>query len=102
MSRQDELLDDLLRAALAEDVVEAIPGPGSGVLRHVRERIASAARRRRRRRRVVLAIAAAAAALALVTSAAFATGVIRLNQPLVVVPQPVWMQHFQEEHHGTT
>ena len=98
MSSEDQALEQLLRSALAEDAARAIPGPSSEVRRRVRAGMER--RRRRPGRRLVLALVAVAAALALATGVAVATGVV--NQRIVEVPRDVWLQHFAQQHHGTT
>jgi hypothetical protein len=49
--------------------------------------------------RKILALVAAATALAVAAGAALATGV--LNREIVQVPPSEWLQHFQEQHHGS-
>ena len=101
MTRADDGMEPVLRAALEEYTAQGVPGPSAAVREKVRAGLASGAGRRRRRgRRLVLALVAVAVAIALATGVAIATGV--LTQPIVQVPASVFREHFQAQHHGST
>jgi hypothetical protein len=100
MSRDDEALERALRAALAAHVADAVPGPSQAVRRRVWDGLALRRRSRPRGRRLVLALVAVVVLLALATGVGLATGL--LNQPIVELPRSVWLQHFAQQHHGST
>jgi hypothetical protein len=99
MRRTEDGFESLLRSAMLEYAVQAVPGPSEAARRKVLAGLAGARRRRRHGRRLVLALVAAAVALAIATGAALATGVLH-NRDIVQLPGDVWRQHFQQQHHG--